>query len=144
MDPDDLIIELLSEPTSQDPYPLYHALREMAPNHPSMLGVRFVSSHAGCVELLRSHDFATGFGLAGEGFEDRPFIQKTMEILVFTNGDQHTRLRRLVGHRLLPRDGRSRRSPPRRPSSTSCSTTSPPPAEPSSSPSTPCRSRPWP
>ena len=103
LDPDDLIIELLSEPTSQDPYPLYHALREVAPNHPSMLGVRFVSSHAGCVELLRSHDFTTGFGLAGEGFEDRPFIQKTMEILVFTNGDQHTRLRRLVGLAFSPR-----------------------------------------
>lgn len=97
MDPDDILIELLSEPQTQDPYPLYRALRETAPNHPSMLGVRFVSSHGGCTELMRSHDFTTGFGLAGGGFEDRPFIKKTMEILVFTNGDQHTRLRRLVG-----------------------------------------------
>ena len=68
-----------------------------------MLGVRFVSSHAGCTELMRSHDFTTGFGLAGGGFEDRPFIQKTMEILVFTNGEQHTRLRRLVGIAFSPR-----------------------------------------
>jgi cytochrome P450 len=104
MDPDDLLIELLSEPQTQDPYPLYHALRESAPNHPSMLGVRFVSSHRGCTELLRSSsDFTTGFGLAGGGFEDRPFIKKTMEILVFTNGDQHTRLRRLVGIAFSPR-----------------------------------------
>jgi pimeloyl-[acyl-carrier protein] synthase len=103
MDPDDILIELLSEPQTQDPYPLYHALREAAPNHPSMLGVRFVSSHRGCTELMRSHDFATGFGLAGGGFEDRPFIKKTMEILVFTNGDQHTRLRRLVGIAFSPR-----------------------------------------
>src|SRR5204862_6379561 len=79
MDPDDIVIELLSDPQTQDPYPLYHSLRESAPNHPSMLGVRFVSSHAGCTELMRSHDFTTGFGLAGGGFEDRPFIQKTME-----------------------------------------------------------------
>jgi cytochrome P450 len=97
VDPDDILIELLSEPQTQDPYPLYRGLRETAPNHPSMLGVRFVSSHRGCIELLRSPDFTTGFGLAGGGFEDRPFIKKTMEILVFTNGDQHTRLRRLVG-----------------------------------------------
>ena len=103
MDADDLLIELLSEPQTQDPYPLYRALREAAPNHPSMLGVRFVTSHAGCNELLRSHDFTTGFGLAGDGFEDRPFIKKTMEILVFTNGDQHTRLRRLVGIAFSPR-----------------------------------------
>ena len=68
MDPDDLLIELLSDPQTQDPYPLYRALRETAPNHPSMLGVRFVSSHQGCTELLRSsHDFTTGFGLAVAG-----------------------------------------------------------------------------
>ncbi|HEY4411029.1 MAG TPA: cytochrome P450 [Acidimicrobiia bacterium] len=103
MDPDDILIELLSDPQTQDPYPLYRSLRETAPNHPSMLGVRFVSSHAGCTELMRSHDFTTGFGLAGGGFEDRPFIKKTMEILVFTNGEQHTRLRRLVGIAFSPR-----------------------------------------
>jgi cytochrome P450 len=103
MDPDDILIELLSDPQTQDPYPLYTSLRETAPNHPSMLGVRFVSSHAGCTELMRSHDFTTGFGLAGGGFEDRPFIKKTMEILVFTNGEQHTRLRRLVGIAFSPR-----------------------------------------
>jgi cytochrome P450 len=103
MDPDDILIELLSDPQTQDPYPLYRRLREQAPNHPSMLGVRFVSSHRGCTELFRSHDFTTGFGLAGGGFEDRPFIKKTMEILVFTNGEQHTRLRRLVGIAFSPR-----------------------------------------
>lgn len=102
-DPDDILIELLSEPQPEDPYPLYHALREAAPNHPSMLGVRFVSSHAGCTELLRSSSFTTGFGFGGEGFEERPFIKKTMEILVFTNGPQHTRLRRLVAIAFSPK-----------------------------------------
>ena len=102
-DPDDILIELLSEPQPEDPYPLYHALREVAPSHPSMLGVRFVSSHAGCTELLRSSAFTTGFGFGGEGFEDRPFIKKTMEILVFTNGPQHARLRRLVALAFSPR-----------------------------------------
>jgi cytochrome P450 len=102
-DPDDILIELLSEPQPEDPYPLYHALREVAPSHPSMLGVRFVSSHAGCIELLRSSAFTTGFGFGGEGFEDRPFIKKTMEILVFTNGPQHARLRRLVALAFSPK-----------------------------------------
>jgi len=103
MDPDDILIELLSEPPPGDPYRLYHALREAAPNHPSMLGVRFLSSHAGCTEVLRSGDFTTGFGFGGEGFEERPFIKKTMEILVFTNGEQHTRLRRLVSLAFSPK-----------------------------------------
>ena len=102
-DPDDLLIELLSEPPPDDPYPLYHALRELAPNHPSMLGVRFLSSHEGCTELLRSGAFTTGFGFGGEGFEERPFIKKTLEILVFTNGAQHTRLRRLVSLAFSPK-----------------------------------------
>jgi cytochrome P450 len=102
-DPDDILIELLSEPQPEDPYPLYHALRAAAPNHPSMLGVRFLSSHAGCTELLRSSAFTTGFGFGGEGFEDRPFIKKTMEILVFTNGPQHARLRRLVALAFSPK-----------------------------------------
>jgi len=102
-DPDDILIELLSEPQPEDPYPLYHALRTVAPNHPSMLGVRFVSSHAGCVELLRSSAFTTGFGFGGEGFEERPFIKKTMEILVFTNGPEHARLRRLVSLAFSPK-----------------------------------------
>ena len=102
-DPDDIVIELLSEPQPEDPYPLYHALREVAPNHPSMLGVRFMSSHAGCTELLRSSAFTTGFGFGGEGFEERPFIKKTMEILVFTNGPQHARLRRLVALAFSPK-----------------------------------------
>ena len=102
-DPDDILIELLSEPQPEDPYPLYHALREAAPNHPSMLGVRFLSSHAGCTELLRSSAFTTGFGFGGAGFEDRPFIKKTMEILVFTNGPQHARLRRLVSLAFSPK-----------------------------------------
>lgn len=77
MDPDDILIELLSDPQTEDPYPLYQSLRETAPNHPNMLAVRFVSSHAGCSELMRSHDITTGFGLAGGGFEGRPFIRKT-------------------------------------------------------------------
>ena len=102
-DPDDILFELLSEPQPEDPYPLYQALREAAPSHPSMLGVRFVSSHAGCTELLRSSAFTTGFGFGGAGFEDRPFIQKTMEILVFTNGPQHARLRRLVSLAFSPK-----------------------------------------
>ena len=37
-DPDDILIELLSEPQPEDPYPLYHALRAAAPNHPTLRG----------------------------------------------------------------------------------------------------------
>lgn len=104
LDPDDLAIELMGDPQPADPYPLYHALRAAAPNHPSMLGVRFVSSYAGSIELLRSADFGQSFGFGSEDrFEDSAFIRMVGEMLILTNPPQHTRLRRLVSIAFSPR-----------------------------------------
>jgi len=103
VDPDGLTIELMSDPQPVDPYPLYHALRTVAPNHPSMLGVRFVSSYAGCVELMRSPDFGQSFGFGSEEYGDSAFIKMVGEMLILTNPPQHTRLRRLVSIAFSPR-----------------------------------------
>ncbi len=103
VDPDALTIELMSDPQPADPYPLYHALREAAPNHPSMLGVRFVSSYPGCLELLRSPDFGQSFGFGSEEYGDSAFIRMVGEMLILTNPPQHTRLRRLVSIAFSPR-----------------------------------------
>ncbi|HEY4408245.1 MAG TPA: cytochrome P450, partial [Acidimicrobiia bacterium] len=103
IDPDDLTIELMGDPQPGDPYPLYHALREAAPNHPSMLGVRFVSSYAGCIELMRSADFGQSFGFGSEEYGDSAFIKMVGEMLILTNPPQHTRLRRLVSIAFSPR-----------------------------------------
>jgi cytochrome P450 len=102
-DPDDLLIELMSEPQPSDPYPLYHALRSVAPNHPSMLGVRFLSSHEACLDMLRSSKFQNGFGAGADEYAGHPFIEMTKEILIFTHPPQHTRLRRLALHAFTPR-----------------------------------------
>lgn len=103
VDPDGLAIELMSDPQPADPYPLYHALREAAPNHPSMLGVRFLSSYAGCLELVRSPDFGVSFGFGSEEYGDSAFIRGIREMLILTNPPQHTRLRRLVSSAFSPR-----------------------------------------
>ncbi|GAA0617324.1 cytochrome P450 [Sporichthya brevicatena] len=102
-DPDDLLIELMSEPQPADPYPLYHALRSVAPNFPSILGVRFLSSHAACLDMLRSTAFQNGFGSGADEFADHPFIKMTKEILIFTNPPQHTRMRRLAAFAFTPK-----------------------------------------
>lgn len=102
-DPDDLLIELMSEPQPADPYPLYERLREVAPNWPSILGVRFLSSHAAVMDMLRSTAFQNGFGSGADEFADHPFIKMTKEILIFTNPPQHTRMRRLAAFAFTPK-----------------------------------------
>ena len=75
LEPDDLLIDLMSEPQPVDPYPLYHQLRAVAPNFPSILGVRFLSSHAAVMGMLRSTSFQNGFGSGADEFADHPFIR---------------------------------------------------------------------
>src|SRR5437773_1218408 len=57
MDADDIVLALMETPQPEDPYPLYHRLREIAPNHPSIMGMRFLARYDDCVELLRSPSF---------------------------------------------------------------------------------------
>ncbi len=89
MGPDDIVIELLSEPQPGDPYPPYHALREQAPNHPNMLGCGSSPATPGCTELRRSHDSPPGSGWPTRASPTGRF--------------KHTRLRRLVGLAFSPR-----------------------------------------
>jgi cytochrome P450 len=56
-DADDIVLALMETPQPDDPYPLYHRLREIAPNHPSIMGMRFLSRYDDCVEMLRSPSF---------------------------------------------------------------------------------------
>jgi cytochrome P450 len=99
-DPEALVMALLGQP--DDPYPLYHRLRATAPHHHSALGVRFVSTYAGCVELLRSPSFESRFGF-GTDPGDSTFLNAVKDMLVISNPPQHTRLRRLVVRAFQPK-----------------------------------------
>lgn len=94
----DVIIGTLMAPKGPaDPYPYYEELREIAPNHVTPDGLRFVSTYDLCSELLRSKDFGQSFGFGAEGREDESaFIRMIRESLILLNPPEHTRLRRLV------------------------------------------------
>jgi cytochrome P450 len=97
MNADELIGTLMSPDALGDPYPIYERLREIAPNHLTGLGVRFVSTHDLCMELLKSKDFGQSFGFGSEGAgEDSTFISTIKESLILSNPPRHTRLRKLV------------------------------------------------
>src|SRR5581483_1278212 len=97
MNADELIGTLMSPSAMQDPYPIYDRLRDIAPNHLTELGVRFVSTHDICMELLKSKDFGQSFGFGSEGDgQDSTFIATIKESLILSNPPRHTRLRKLV------------------------------------------------
>jgi cytochrome P450 len=103
-DPETVIAALMGSAVVADPYPLYHALRTSAPDHQSAFGVRFLSSHALCEELLKSRDFGQSWGHGSEDRDDdSAFIQMLSDSLILSNPPEHTRLRRLVASAFSPR-----------------------------------------
>lgn len=106
-DADDIVIELLETPPPTDPYPYYHRLREIAPNHPSIMGMRFLSRYDDCYEMLRSPDFGQALGShvtsTDPRFDSSVFLQAMSDMLIFTNPPKHTRIRRLVVRAFTPK-----------------------------------------
>lgn len=97
LEADAIIGQLLSPAALENPYPMYDRLRELAPNHLSAVGVRFVSTHELCLELLKSKDFGQSFGLGSEGRDtESAFITTIKESLILSDPPRHTRLRKLV------------------------------------------------
>jgi cytochrome P450 len=97
LEADAIINELMSPQMQEDPYPLYDRLRELAPNHMSGFGVRFVSTHALCTELMRSKDFGQSFGMSsGAGDAGSTFLETVKDMLILMDPPNHTRIRKLV------------------------------------------------
>jgi cytochrome P450 len=97
LEADAIIGQLMSPVALENPYPMYDRLRELAPNHVSAVGVRFVSTHDLCGELLKSRDFGQSFGLGSEGRDaESAFLTTIKESLILSDPPRHTRLRKLV------------------------------------------------
>lgn len=88
-------------PELDDPYPLLHALRRVAPVNPTPLGVVRLSRHADCVRLLR--EVKTGVRRR-DGTQPRlaPGSQPS-EFMLEQDPPNHTRLRKLVSKAFTPR-----------------------------------------
>jgi cytochrome P450 len=107
MDADDIVLALMETPQPEDPYPLYHRLREIAPNHPSIMGMRFLSRYDDCVELLRSPSFrmavAEVMAKSDERYDHSAWLQAVGDMLIFANPPQHPRIRSVLSRAFTPR-----------------------------------------
>ncbi|HVW34670.1 MAG TPA: cytochrome P450 [Acidimicrobiia bacterium] len=107
MDADDIVLALMETPQPEDPYPLYHRLREIAPNHPSIMGLRFLSRYDDCLELLRSPSFhmavAEVMARSDERYDHSAWLQAVGDMLIFSNPPQHSRIRSVLSRAFTPR-----------------------------------------
>jgi cytochrome P450 len=107
MDADDIVLALMETPQPEDPYPLYHRLREIAPNHPSIMGMRFLSRYDDCVELLRSSSFhmavAEVMAKSDERYDHSAWLQAVGDMLIFANPPEHPRIRSVLSRAFTPR-----------------------------------------
>ncbi len=88
-----------------DPYPVYHALREHAPLHRSRSGSVLLSRHADLEAVYKdptafSSDKTVEFR---PKFGDSPLYDHHTTSLVFNDGAQHTRVRRILAGALTAR-----------------------------------------
>ncbi len=88
-----------------DPYPVYHALQMHAPVHVMASGSVLVSRHADLEAIYKdtasySSDKKIEFR---PKFGDSPLYQHHTTSLVFNDGAQHTRVRRIMAGALTPR-----------------------------------------
>jgi pimeloyl-[acyl-carrier protein] synthase len=107
MDADDIVMALLEVPQPENPYPLYHRLREIAPSHPSILGMRFLSRYHDVWELLRSPAFhmatADVMAKSDERYDNSAWLQAVGDMLIFANPPAHTRIRSVLSRAFTPR-----------------------------------------
>ena len=107
LDADDIVMALLEVPQPEDPYPLYDRLRELAPSHPSILGMRFLSRYHDVWELLRSPAFhmatADVMARSDERYDGSAWLQAVGDMLIFANPPAHTRIRSVLSRAFTPR-----------------------------------------
>jgi cytochrome P450 len=106
---DGLLAQLLLSPEGYaDPYTLHRQIREIAPVYKSGMGYWIVTRHEDVNAVLRSpkvgrfvHQFMEG-KYDGE-WDDHAALRRLSSSLLWSNGKDHTRLRKLVNHAFTPR-----------------------------------------
>lgn len=106
---DGLLAQLLLSPEGYaDPYSLQRRIREIAPVYKSGMGYWIVSRYEDVNTVLRSprvgrfvHQFMAG-KYDGE-WDDHAALRRLGSSLLWSNGADHTRLRKLVNHAFTPR-----------------------------------------
>lgn len=98
-------IAKLPEGFHGDPYPVYHALRDHAPVHPMASGSMLLTRHA---DLELVYKDAASFSSDKRiefkpKFGESPLYAHHTTSLVFNDGAQHTRVRRIMAGALTPR-----------------------------------------
>ncbi len=101
-----IITALANPPFPDDPYPLYHELRSLAPVYFSESGMCYVTSYEGCSTVFRSAAFGQGEGARrvrlDPRFETSATLQSLGRMLTFIDPPDHTRLRKLVSRAFTP------------------------------------------
>jgi pimeloyl-[acyl-carrier protein] synthase len=107
MDADDLVMALLEIPQPEDPYAIYNRLRDIAPSHPSIMGMRFLSRYTDVWELLRSPLFhmavAETMAKSDERYPTSAWLQTVETMLIFANPPRHTRIRGVLSRAFTPK-----------------------------------------
>lgn len=106
---DAILAQLLLTPESYaNPYPLQHQLRALAPVYRSQMGFWIISRYEDVNSVLRSprigrdiHKFMAG--RFGGRWEDHPALRRLKSTMLWSNGEDHRRLRKLVSHAFTPR-----------------------------------------
>ena len=109
-DPEDILASVFDPQRRGELYPLYHALRDIAPvhrtQHRNLRGVWVISDFDDALELYRNpravSDPATAehFNHGGKG---GPFYQMLKQMMLFLESEQHAHVRRIVMKAFTPR-----------------------------------------
>jgi cytochrome P450 len=100
----DLLAAALSTEFQDDPYPVFHALRESDPVHQTAIGPWLVSRYDDAVAVLRDPHLSNDRRRAGLGEQARSSRAGRDEgVMLFVDPPDHTRLRGLVSKAFTPR-----------------------------------------
>jgi cytochrome P450 len=95
---DALFGALFSPSGNEDPYPYYARLRRIAPVYVNAAGVCFISSYAGCHQVLNGREFGVDdrWDAMRADWRDHPAMTRLASSIAVAEPPQHTRLRKLV------------------------------------------------
>jgi cytochrome P450 len=99
-----LIHDMFSAEHSANPYPLYHAAREIGALVPTPLGVHLVTGHHDCATVLSDPQWGHGYSAGISPFRPGVPADDIPGSFIRMDPPDHTRLRGLVSKAFTPRE----------------------------------------